>query len=83
MPQDNRPPRRFDLTAKDDPLVCLGTSEIAELLDVSTRTVRRWIEEGRLPAVNIASQGSRPQYRILRIDLSNFIDPANTRKELN
>ena len=73
MPQDNRPPRRFDLTSKDDPLVCLGTSEIAELLNVSTRTVRRWIDGGRMPAFNIASKGSRPQYRVLRRNIKSFI----------
>ena len=73
MPQDNRPPRRFDLTSKDDPLVCLGTSEIAELLKVNIRTVRRWIEDGRLAAVNIASKGSRPRYRVLRRDIESFI----------
>ncbi len=43
-------------------------AEVAEVLAVSTRTVLRWIEQGRLPAIRIGAV-----VRIQRTDLAAFL----------
>ncbi len=41
------------MTAKRSQERLLSTDEVAELLAVSPKTVRRWIAEGELPAVKL------------------------------
>ena len=66
-------PRRFDLVDPKDELVSLSTAEAAQLLGCSEKTIRRWIKDSSLRAFNIAREGSRPAYRILRSEIFNFI----------
>lgn len=42
--------------AKDE---LLSQRSVAERLDVSTRTVRRWVSEGRLPSVRLGARAIR------------------------
>jgi excisionase family DNA binding protein len=42
----------------------ITTSEAAELLKVSQRTVLNWIERGSIPYLELPSSGERPTYRI-------------------
>jgi nitrogen PTS system EIIA component len=42
----------------------LGVREVAELLNVSEKTVYRWLKQGKLPAYKI-----NDQYRIHRAEL--------------
>lgn len=46
----------------------LTTEEIAEDLKVNVNTVRRWIQKGELPALDIGGE-----YRIARKDYEDFI----------
>lgn len=48
--------------------VYLTVEEIAKQLRVSQDTVRRWIREGRLPAIDLIGQ-----YRIKREDYEKFL----------
>lgn len=47
----------------------IKVSEVAEQLNVSMRTVTRWIEEGKLPAFKFGKD-----YRIKSEDLNRFIE---------
>ena len=47
----------------------MKVSEVAEQLNVSMRTVTRWIEEGKLPAFKFGKD-----YRINPDDLNKFIE---------
>ena len=44
----------------------LKAEEVGELLEVDASTVRRWINSGYLPAVQLP--GLRPRYRVKRSD---------------
>lgn len=57
----------------------LLVSEVAEVMKVSPSKVRQWIEDGRLEAINVASSGSRHQWRIHEDALKN-IGPPRKRK---
>lgn len=48
----------------------LSTRQVASLLNLSTRAVRRWIERGSLPALRIGGSGP---YRIRIEDLYDFL----------
>lgn len=54
--------------APAEPLVILDAQEAAELLRVSTRTIRRWITVGRLPAAR-TTPGPGGKLLIKRDDL--------------
>lgn len=45
--------------------------EVADMLNVSNRTVRNWIKSGKLPAIKIVRQ-----YRITKEDLEAFIQDS-------
>ena len=45
--------------------------EVADMLNVSNRTVRNWIKSGKLPALKIVRQ-----YRITKEDLAAFIQDS-------
>ncbi len=47
--------------------------EVADLLKVSSATVRSWIKEGELRAVRLERE-----FRIARIDLQDFVDARVT-----
>lgn len=47
----------------------LTIKEVAEKMQVSTRTVRRWIKEGKLKASRLGHR----TYRVLEEDLISFI----------
>ncbi len=59
-----------DAHPQDDPggpnVATLSLTEAAALLRVHTATVRRWIEDGRLPAYQAKKGGA---YRIARVEL--------------
>lgn len=52
--------------SEDEPL--LTVDEVAERLNVSTKTVRRWIKTGELPAYRLGRQ-----IRISEKDLRRFL----------
>ncbi len=47
-------------------------ADVAVILRVSMQTVRRWIKEGKLPAIKIGGEDSRI-IRVRREDLDDFI----------
>lgn len=49
----------------------LNVHDVAELLQVTAETVRRWIRRGELPVLELG--GPRAGYRIRREDLNHFI----------
>ena len=54
----------------------LTIKEIAEFLRVNERTVRRWINDGSLPALQLGRE-----YRIDREDFRSFCDARKTGAE--
>ncbi len=50
----------------------LTVGEVAERLRVNEVTVRRWIQRGELPALNVG--GRRPEYRIRQAAFEAFIE---------
>ena len=57
------------MSSKDD---WLTTEQVAELLQLSVETVRRWIREGDLPVLDLP--GRRGGYRVSRTDLDKYIE---------
>jgi excisionase family DNA binding protein len=51
----------------------LTIPEVAGICQVCTKTVRRWIEDKRLPAARLGNQ-----WRIRQNDLNAFIDDAQS-----
>ena len=51
--------------------VWLTVKDITDELRVHEETVRRWIREGKLPAIQIGSR--RGGYRVKREDLDSFV----------
>ena len=56
--------------------------QVATLLDVDVRTVRKWIKNGCLRAVNIGL-GDRPAWKVARCDLDSFLDERSNQKGTN
>ena len=54
----------------------LKVSEIAKQLNVSPRTVNRWIDDKRLPAYQFGTE-----YRIDETDFMNFVTKSKTIKD--
>ena len=58
----------------------LSTGDVAKLTGLTPAKVRRLVEIGRLPAVNLTT-GIRPRWAIHRSDLEKFLEPTNVRPE--
>ncbi len=58
-----------------DQPVYLSVRQAADLISVSTRTIRRYIEQQRLPAYRVAGQ---PTIRIKREDVEALLQPIAT-----
>ena len=56
-----------------DALDLVAVAEAAELLKVSTVTLRRWIKQGRLPAYHVGPR----KVRIRREDLTKALTPTH------
>ena len=56
----------------DTPIEWLTVSQVAEYLQVTEETVRRWIRRGDLPVLDLG--GPRAGYRIRRDDLEAFTE---------
>ena len=54
--QTNKPTRKIELSNLPD---LLTVREVAEILRVSTLTIKRWGKRGKLPAIRINSRGDR------------------------
>jgi excisionase family DNA binding protein len=65
----------------------LTTSEAAELLKVSSRTILNWIKGERIPYIQLPPNGGRNEYRIplqgLLSSLSGTYDLAGELRELD
>lgn len=57
------------------------TDEIAKGLKVKVETIRRWIRNGKLSAVNIGGKGNTVEYRISEAALNSFIAERSNVKE--
>jgi excisionase family DNA binding protein len=55
---NNFPPKKYNLDINNLPDL-LTVGEVAELLRVSTLTIKRWGKRGKLPAIRINSRGDR------------------------
>lgn len=53
---------------EDDDVKLFTTAQVGELCEVTTETVRTWIENGQLPALKINNH-----YRIRKTDLRLFL----------
>ncbi len=59
-------------SSNSEPL--LTTRQVADLLQVSPKTVSRLIKQGRLPSYRIAGSGPR---RIRRFDVERLLEPES------
>ncbi|MDR2884329.1 MAG: helix-turn-helix domain-containing protein [Deferribacteraceae bacterium] len=55
----------------------ISVSIAARRLGVSSKTIRRYIEQGDLVAINV-STGIRPTYNIAEPEFERFLDSRNT-----
>jgi len=60
------------------PAACLKVSEVARVLRVGERTIRRYIEEGELRASALELGSGQKVYRIKQPDLEAFLDKRAT-----
>ena len=59
----------------EEEIKLLRIKEAAEMLGISTETLRRWDREGKLPAVRVSERGDR-RYKL--DDLKRFIEKNKT-----
>jgi len=57
----------------------LDMARAAELLHVSPRTVRRWVRQGRMPAIHVGPKGGRMLVRFSRDRLIEWIKRGGKR----
>jgi excisionase family DNA binding protein len=55
---NNHSPKKYNLDINNLPDL-LTVGEVAEILRVSTLTIKRWGKRGKLPAIRINSRGDR------------------------
>lgn len=60
--------------SEDDAL--LTAEDVARIMKVHIRTVRQWVNEGKLEVIEIGTQ----DYRITRADLNKFIEERRKRR---
>jgi excisionase family DNA binding protein len=48
-------------------------SELAEFLDVSERTIERWVQERTIPFIVLPQRGSRSNIRFLKSTIVNWL----------
>ncbi len=58
----------------------LTVQQVAELLQVHPRTVRRWIASHKLDAVALPGYGDKPAYRIPQSALDRFISERSSKR---
>lgn len=51
----------------------LTKEELAELLQVSKRTVERWVEESRIPFIRLPKRGSKSNVRFLKSNVLQWL----------
>lgn len=68
--------KRLDMNSLPD---LLTVREVAELLRVSTLTIKRWGKRGKLPAIRINSRGDR-RYKKEQVLWVLGIDPNNQKE---
>lgn len=51
----------------------LNKKQLSEMLQVSERTVERWIAERRVPHVRLPTRGSRSEVRFLRSTILSWL----------
>lgn len=51
----------------------LTKEELAELLQVSKRTVERWVEESRIPFIRLPRRGSKSNVRFLKSNVLQWL----------
>ena len=66
------------MTVQALPNRLLSVAEVAQILDVSTQSVGRWIRSGSLPAVRLGS-GPAARLRVAADDLEGFVEPVGRR----
>lgn len=72
--QSNKPTKKIDLNNLPD---LLTVREVADLLRVSTLTIKRWGKRGKLPAIRINSRGDR-RYKKDQVQYLLGINPDPT-----
>ena len=72
--QNPKPKKDLDLNNLPD---LLTVSEVAQLLRVSTLTIKRWGKRGKLPAIRINSRGDR-RYKKESVLWMLGINPQNS-----
>ena len=60
----------------------LTKSELAEFLDVSERTIERWVQERTIPFIVLPQRGSRSNIRFLKSTIVSWLK-KNERKASN
>ena len=50
--------------------------DVARLMEVDEKTVRRWIKNGALEAITLPHRGTRQAYRIRRSTVDALLTPA-------
>lgn len=58
------------MTTEDE---VITKEELAELLQVSKRTVERWVEEGRIPFIRLPKRGSKSNVRFLKSNVLQWL----------
>ena len=58
------------MTTEDE---VITKEELAELLQVSKRTVERWVEESRIPFIRLPKRGSKSNVRFLKSNVLQWL----------
>jgi excisionase family DNA binding protein len=53
--------------------------ELAELLQVSIRTVERWVEESRIPFIRLPKRGSKSNVRFLKSNVLQWLRKSESK----
>ncbi len=57
----------------EEPMELLTVQEVAKIFRVDDSTVRRWIQAGTFPAVELPHKRKRTAYRIRRSDIERIL----------